>query len=137
MNFFGPQVLIIVFLSRQEVRKKEPKRIGTTLPLSVLKALKAIDVAKGSVSNIRFVLDSITGLTSICQHSMLKVVRFLQVLVAKIRAANGKAIFVVVPEVHDAQLVNRFRLEFDGILEMKEDETGKQVKRLFRIFCQT
>lgn len=103
-------------------------------PSDLLSVLKAIDDARDGLRNIRLVLDSITGLTSICEHNLLEVVRFLQILVAKIRTADGKAIFVAVPEAHDPQLVSHFRIIFDGTLEMKEDESGKQIKRLFRIF---
>ena len=103
-------------------------------PSDLLSVLKAIDDARDGFRNIRLVFDSITGLTSICKHNLQEVVRFLQIIVAKIRAANGNAIFIVVPEAHDPQLISHFRLIFDGILEMKEDESGKQIERLFRIF---
>ncbi len=103
-------------------------------PSNLLGVLKAIDEAGDSLEHFRLVLDSITGLTSICEHSLLEIVRFLQVLVARIRASSSSAIFIVVPEAHDPQLVHHFRLIFDGLLEMKEDESSEQIKRLFRIF---
>jgi KaiC/GvpD/RAD55 family RecA-like ATPase len=103
-------------------------------PSNLLSVLKVIDEARGSLKNFRLVLDSLTGLTSICEHSMLEVVRFLQVLVAKIHASESNALFIVAPEAHDPQLVSNFRLIFDGLLEMKEDESSEQIKRLFRIF---
>jgi len=103
-------------------------------PSNLLGVLKEIDNARDGFRNIRFVLDSITGLTSICEHNLLEVVRFLQLLVGKIRTVEGNAIFIAVPEAHNPQLISHFRLIFDGILEMKEDESGKQMKRLFRIF---
>jgi len=103
-------------------------------PSDLLSVLKSIDDARDDFRNIRLVFDSVTGLTSICEHNLQEVIRFLQIIVAKIRAANGSAIFIVVPEAHDPQLISHFRLVFDGILEMKEDESGKQIERLFRIF---
>jgi len=103
-------------------------------PSDLLSVLKVIDAAKDELRNIRLVFDSITGLTSICEHNMQDVVRFLQIFLAKIRATDGNAIFVAVPEAHDPQLISHFRLIFDGILEMKEDESGQQIERLFRIF---
>jgi hypothetical protein len=56
------------------------------------------------------------------------------VIVAKIRESNGSAIFIAVPEAHDSHLISNFQLVFDGTFEMKEDASGKQFKRLFRIF---
>jgi len=103
-------------------------------PSNFMNVLKIVDEARGSLKNVRFILDSITGLTSICEHSVLEIVRFLQVLVGKIRSSESNAIFIAVPEAHDSHLVNRLRLIFDGLLEMKEDESAEQIKRLFRIF---
>ena len=105
-----------------------------TNPSNFMNVLKMFDEARGSLKNIRFVLDSVTGLTSICEHSLLEIVRFLQVLVGKIRSSESNAIFIVVPAAHDSHLINHFQLVFDGLLEMKEDESGEQIKRLFRIF---
>jgi KaiC/GvpD/RAD55 family RecA-like ATPase len=117
-----------------KLEKSSKSKYVVSNPSNCLSVLKAIDDARDSFTDIRLVLDSITGFTSICQHSLLDLVRFLQILVARIRAANGKAIFIAVPEAHDPQLVSHLRLVFDGILEMKEDESSKQIKRLFRIF---
>jgi KaiC/GvpD/RAD55 family RecA-like ATPase len=103
-------------------------------PTDLLAVMKAIDDAKDGQRNVRMVLDSITGLTSICGHNLLEVVRFLQVLVAKIHSTGCNAIFIAAPEAHDPQFISHFRLIFDGTLEMKEDESGKQIKRLFRVF---
>ncbi len=103
-------------------------------PTDLLSVMKAVDDAKGGQRNVRLVLDSITGLTSICSHDLLEVVRFLQIMVAKIRTAGCSAIFAAAPEAHDPQFVSHFRLIFDGMLEMKEDESGRQIKRLFRVF---
>jgi len=103
-------------------------------PSDLLSVLKVIDNARDELRDIRLVLDSITGLTSVCEHNLLEVVRFLQILVAKVRTSNGNAIFVAVPEAHDPQLISHFRLMFDGIFEMKEAESNRQITRLFRVF---
>ncbi len=94
----------------------------------------AIEKARHGLKKIRFVLDSITGLTSICNHNVTVFSKFLQIVVARIRLMDSNAIFTAAPEAHDPQLVSCLRLTFDGTLEMKEDESGKEIKRLLRIF---
>jgi KaiC/GvpD/RAD55 family RecA-like ATPase len=94
----------------------------------------AIDKARQDLKKIRFVLDSITGLTSICNYNATVFSKFLQIIVARIRMMSGKAIFTAAPEAHNQQFLSFLRLTFDGTLEMKEDETSKEIKRLLRIF---
>jgi KaiC/GvpD/RAD55 family RecA-like ATPase len=94
----------------------------------------AIEKARQGLKKIRFVLDSVTGLTSICSHNVTVFSKFLQIVVARIRLINGNAIFTATPEAHDQQFMSFLRLTFDGTLEMKEDESGKEIKRLLRIF---
>ena len=94
----------------------------------------AIEKAKHGLERIRLVLDSITGLTSICSHDVTVFSKFLQIIVARIRSLNGNAIFKAAPEAHDHHFLSYLRLMFDGTLEMKDDESGKEIKRLLRIF---
>jgi len=94
----------------------------------------AIEKARQGLEKIRFVLDSVTGLTSVCSHNVTVFSKFLQIVVARIRLMNGNAIFTATPEAHDPQFMSLLRLTFDGTLEMKEDESGKEIKRLLRVF---
>jgi KaiC/GvpD/RAD55 family RecA-like ATPase len=94
----------------------------------------SIDKARRDLKKIRLVLDSITGLTSICNHNVTIFSKFLQIIVARIRLMHGNAIFTAAPEAHEKQFLSFLRLIFDGTLEMKEDESGKDIKRLLRIF---
>jgi KaiC/GvpD/RAD55 family RecA-like ATPase len=91
-----------------------------------------IKKAKQDLNNIRLVFDSVSELTSLCDHSA--VLNFLQMLTARIRTAGGKAICTVASGAHDDHFMNLLRLTCDGILEMKVDESGKEFKRLLRIF---
>ncbi len=86
------------------------------------------------LKGVRLVVDSITGFTSTCSFNPTYLSKFLQIIVAKIRTLNGNAIFVVTPEAHDQQFLSYLRQIFDGTLEMKEDESGKEIKRLLRVF---
>ncbi len=93
-----------------------------------------IENALRGLNNVRLVFDSITGLTSICGYNPTFFSKFLQIITAKIRALNGYALFVVAPEAHDQQFISYLRQIFDGTLEMKEDESEKEIKRLLRLF---
>ncbi len=93
-----------------------------------------IEKAIHNSAKVRLVFDSITGLTSVCSYNPVFFSQFLQVIAAKIKALDGNAIFVAAPEAHDPQFISYLREVFDGTLEMKGDESGKEIKRLLRIF---
>jgi KaiC/GvpD/RAD55 family RecA-like ATPase len=103
-------------------------------PSDLAFVLGTIEKALRGLNNVRLVFDSITGLTSICDHSAVEISKFLQVLVAEIGQGEGKSFFAAAPEAHDPQLMSFLRQAFDGTLEMKEDESGKEIKRLLRVF---
>ncbi len=94
----------------------------------------AIEKAIQDLKNIRLVLDSITGLSAICNHNAAVFSKFFQIIAARIRLINGNAIFTAAAEAHNPQFLSLLRLTFDGTLEMKEDESGKEIKRLLRVF---
>jgi KaiC/GvpD/RAD55 family RecA-like ATPase len=111
-----------------------PSEYAVNNPGDLAVVMGAIEKATRDLKNIRLVLDSITGLTSICNHNAIYISKFLQIAVAKIKTAGGSAIFTVAPEAHDQQFMSFLREAFDGTLEMKEDESGKEIKRLLRVF---
>jgi KaiC/GvpD/RAD55 family RecA-like ATPase len=80
----------------------------------------------------RFVFDSISELTALSDPN--SVLNFLQVITKRIRIEGGRALFTVAHGAHDEHFMNRLRLTFDGILEMRLDETSNEIKRLLRIF---
>ena len=132
--FVSTGALRVVDCYSWKLDKPSDSKYVVSNPSNLSGVLKVIEEARDSLENFRLVFDSITGLTSIGEHRLPEIVRFLQVLVAKIRASNSRAVFIVAPEAHDAQHVNQFREQFDGLLEMREDESGEQIKRLFRVF---
>jgi KaiC/GvpD/RAD55 family RecA-like ATPase len=113
---------------------ESPSEYAVKNPADLATVSMAIEKARQGLEKIRFVLDSVTGLTSVCSHSVTVFSKFLQIVVARIRLMNGNAIFTAAPEAHDPQFMSLLRLTFDGTLEMKEDESGKEIKRLLRIF---
>lgn len=91
-----------------------------------------IKKAKKDLKNVRLIFDSVSELTALSNKAA--VLNFLQVLTARIRLDGGKAIFTVASGAHDEHFINLLRLNFDGILEMKVDDSGQDIKRLLRIF---
>ena len=91
-----------------------------------------IKKVRSNLKNVRLIFDSVSELTALANQDA--VLKFLQVLTARIRLNGGKAIFTVASGAHDEHSINLLRLIFDGILEMKLDDSGKEIKRLLRIF---
>jgi len=98
----------------------------------------AIDNARKDLKKTRLVLDSLTGLMSVCSHNLTFFSKFLQVIVAKTRASESNAIFLAASDAHDPVFMSYMREIFDGTLEMKmetkKDESGEEIKRLLRLF---
>ena len=114
--------------------RKSSNKYTVNNPANLATLSMTIEKATRGLKKTRLVLDSITGLTSICNHNVTTFSKFLQIIVARIRLTNGYAIFTAAPEAHNKQFLSFLRLTFGGILEMKGDETGKEIKRLLRIF---
>jgi KaiC/GvpD/RAD55 family RecA-like ATPase len=113
---------------------KSSSEFAVTNPTDLTSIARSIENAWKDLGKIRLVLDSITGLISLSNHHQVYFSKFLQSIVAKIRRLDGNAIFTVAPEAHNQQFLSFLRLAFDGTLEMKTDETGKELKRLLRVF---
>lgn len=107
-------------------------------PADLAKVTAAIDNARLGLNGTRLVLDSITGLMTICSHNLTYFSKFLQIVVAKTRATSSNAIFLVSPEAHDQVFLSYLREIFDGTLEMKmeteKSQSGEEIKRLLRLF---
>lgn len=109
-----------------------------TNPDNLATVSMAIDNARQGFKTSRLVLDSLTGLMSICNHNLTFFSKFLQVIVAKTRAMESNAIFLAAPEAHDQVFISYLREIFDGTLEMKMEtkrgEACEEMKRLLRLF---
>jgi KaiC/GvpD/RAD55 family RecA-like ATPase len=84
------------------------------------------------VSKPRFVFDSITNMA--IQSNPDTTLKFLQMVTAKIKSMNALAFFTLLPPSHDSMFVSTVRAMFDGIFEMRLDDTGSEITRMFRIF---
>jgi KaiC/GvpD/RAD55 family RecA-like ATPase len=84
------------------------------------------------VSKPRFVFDSITNLA--IQSDPDTTLRFLQLVTAKMRSMNALAFFTLIPTSHDNKFVSTVKTIFDGVFEMRLDDVGSEITRMFRIF---
>jgi KaiC/GvpD/RAD55 family RecA-like ATPase len=91
-----------------------------------------IKKAQQGFTSTRFIFDSVSEMTALSDPD--SVLNFLQVLSTRIRLKGGKAIFVIAAGAHDEHFLNLLRITFDGILEMRLNETNDEIQRLLRIF---
>ncbi len=117
---------------------KSSSKYYVSNPADLMAVSSAIDNAQQGLKNTRFVLDSITGLMTVCSHNITFFSKFLQVIVAKTRASSSNAMFLASPEAHDQLFMSYLREIFDGTLEMKveteKNASGEEFKRLLRLF---
>jgi KaiC/GvpD/RAD55 family RecA-like ATPase len=90
------------------------------------------DKARQNLQNFQVVFDSLADMALIGEAGAMN--RFLQRAGARIRAAQGIGFFTIAADTLDIQLMNRLRIQFDGVFEMKIDEEGNDLIRLMRIF---
>jgi KaiC/GvpD/RAD55 family RecA-like ATPase len=84
------------------------------------------------VSKPRFVFDSITNL--VIQSDAATTLKFLQIVTAKMRSLSALSFFTIIPTSHDSMFVSTVKSMFDGIFEMRMDDVGSEITRMFRIF---
>jgi KaiC/GvpD/RAD55 family RecA-like ATPase len=117
---------------------KSSSKYSVSNPADLASVSNAIEKTRQGLNNTRLVLDSLTGLMTICSHNLTFFSKFLQIVVAKTRETNSNALFLASPEAHDQMFISYLREIFDGNLEMKmearKDESGEEIKRLLRLF---
>lgn len=84
------------------------------------------------VSKPRFVFDSITNLA--IQSDPATTLKFIQIVTAKMRSLDALSFFTMIPTSHDSMFVSTVKTMFDGIFEMRLDDVGSEITRMFRIF---
>ena len=101
-------------------------------PTDLTAISKVIEEARKGYEKFRFVVDSITGLSSASGDDPL--LKFIQIVSGKIKSFEGKAIFTVDPGSHSEHFLNILRRSMDGTIEMKAQETENEMVRLMRVF---
>ena len=84
------------------------------------------------ISKPRFVLDSITNLAIL--SSPETTLNFLQMVTAKMRSLDALAFFTLIPMSHDSKFVSTVKTMFDGVFEMRLEDIGAEITRMFRVF---
>ncbi len=71
----------------------------------------------------------INSLSTILMYSNIQTVfRFLHVFTGRVKASNGLGIFVVEDQMHDPQTVATLKQLFDGMIEIKEADSGHALR---------
>jgi KaiC/GvpD/RAD55 family RecA-like ATPase len=104
----------------------------TVDPANLTGVLIACQKICQGVCKPRFVFDSITNLA--IQSSPDTTLKFLQLVTAKMRSMKAIAFFTLTPMSHDAMFVSTVKTMFDGVFEMRLDDIGSEITRMFRIF---
>jgi KaiC/GvpD/RAD55 family RecA-like ATPase len=104
----------------------------TVNPANLTQVMIACQKICRDVSKPRFVFDSITNLA--IQSDPTTTLKFLQVVTAKMRSLNALSFFTLIPTSHDSMFVSTVKTMFDGIFEMRLDDMGSEITRMFRIF---
>jgi len=80
---------------------------------------------------LRFVFDELSSILSYVEPDAA--FRFVQILVPRLRAKKATAIFILIPNVVQSRLENLLPSIFDGHFEMRIEDTGMDIRRLFRV----
>jgi len=73
----------------------------------------------------------INSLSTILMYSNLQTVfRFLHVFTGRIKAANALGIYVIEEGMHDDRTIVTLKQLFDGVIEIRENEGGYQIRAI-------
>ncbi len=91
-----------------------------------------IEEARKRITNLRFVIDSITNLIlNVDEKSGQK---FMQIITGRLKAAKALGFCILDSGVLDDAFLNFLRIIFDGVIEMDIVEDKSGLKRRMRIF---
>lgn len=95
-----------------------------TINLVLLQA--TTDVKKGHL-----VVDNLTTLMT--YSSPLSVIKFLQVLCARVKDRNITGLYLLEAGVHNTDVVSTLRFSVDGVIEVHDEEQQHQIVHRFRL----
>ncbi len=91
-----------------------------------------LDKAREGVSNLRFILDSITSLAMFVGPGTGQ--RLMQTIIQRLKASGTLGICVLDVGILDETFLNYLRFIFDGVIEMAVTEEKGRLKRIIRVF---
>jgi KaiC/GvpD/RAD55 family RecA-like ATPase len=83
---------------------------------------------KRGLTEIRYGLISVSTLIQYLNSKTM--FKFLHVFTNRVNQTNGLGIYTLDNDIHDPQVVNTIQAQFDGIIELREDETGAREYRV-------
>ena len=101
-------------------------------PANLTNVMIACQKVCQGLSKPRFVLDSITNLAIL--SSPETTLNFLQMVTAKMRSLDAFAFFTLTPMSHDGKFVSTVKTMFDGVFEMRLEDLGEEITRMFRVY---
>ncbi len=101
-------------------------------PENLTHVMLTLDKAREGVSNLRFILDSITSLAMFVGPGTGQ--KFMQTIIQRLRASGTLGICVLDVGILDEAFLNYLRFIFDGVIEMAVTEEEGRLKRIIRVF---
>lgn len=105
------------------------ENLGNLTELSIQIASATCDLA----APILLIFDSVSPLSVYNPEDV--VIKFLQLLLARIKDWKGMGVYVVQKGVHSTEFYNTLGYLVDGIFDMRMKEENEEIKRYFRVRC--
>lgn len=127
------------FLDLRSVTEEKPDQIGIRGwlkgPSGKHPLAEVANRIEGSLANLDrpiLVVDTMT--TLLLRSGEEEFLRFLEALLAQLKTAAVMSLFSLTPSGHSEKATSLIRSLFDGVLELKLDESTGSMRRLLRVF---
>jgi KaiC/GvpD/RAD55 family RecA-like ATPase len=128
--------IIDAFSYRGNIRSESKYQIDN--PENLTDVSVTIERARKGISNLRFVMDSITSLILPAifgsEQKFIPGLNFIQGVTARLRGARATGICVLDAGILDEKFLNFLRFVFDGVIEMRMTEAEGWMKREMRVY---
>lgn len=112
----------------KEIATEQVSTPGDLTGISISTAKLLQQFTTQDISDVRHGLVSVSTLIQFLDVNT--VFKFLHIYTSRITATQGLGVFTVDGESHDPQTLNTISSEFDGVIELREAETGEREIRL-------
>lgn len=112
----------------KEIATEQVSTPGDLTGISISSAKLLQQFTRQDISEVRHGLVSVSTLIQFLDVNT--VFKFLHIYTSRITDTQGLGVFTVDGESHDPQTLNTISSEFDGVLELREVETGEREIRL-------
>jgi len=110
---------------REQIREVTTEFVGspadlTGISIGMAKLMKLFE--ERGVDGVRHGLVSVSTLLQYLETET--VFKFLHIYTNRVQSSDGLAVFTIDDDTHDAQVVNTMTGEFDGVVQLRENESG-------------